>query len=146
MGKTLPLHKSLLPTAFGTCTLKSAKQLSGVTMKDTCRTTMKYLVNAGTWHSNMLPREAYLLLLALFLLDQKQSHHVNWAVFSPVPGSSHCSSRRKTLHIQTAGKGSSCYICSYLTVLQYLWIPTASTSLYHQGKKKYNTSLYVSCN
>lgn len=83
---------------------------------------------------------------SLFLLDQKQSHHVNQAVCLPVPNYSHSSSRRKTLHIQTAGKNSSCYICSNLTVLQYLWIPTASTSLYHQGKKKYNNPLYVSCN
>lgn len=44
-------------TAFGICTLRSAKQLSSVMMKDTCRTTMKYPVNAGTWHSNTLPRE-----------------------------------------------------------------------------------------
>lgn len=100
MGKTLPSQVTHLPTAFGTCTLKSAKQLSSVMMKDTRRTTMKYLVNAGTSHSNML----------LFLLDQKQSHHVNQAIFSPVPSYSHCSSRRKMLYIQTAGKSSCCYI------------------------------------
>lgn len=57
MGKTLPLQITDLPTAFGTCTLKSVKQLSSVMMKDTCRTAMKHPVNAGTWHSSMLPRE-----------------------------------------------------------------------------------------
>lgn len=99
MGKALPSQVTHLPTACGTCTLKSAKQLSGVMMKATSHTTMKYLVNAGTWRSNMLSRETL-----FFLLDQKQSHHVNQAVFSPVPSYSHCSSRRKTLHIQAAGK------------------------------------------
>lgn len=48
MGKTLPLQVTNLPTAFGTRTLKSVKQLPSVITKDTCRTAMKRLVNAGT--------------------------------------------------------------------------------------------------
>lgn len=112
---------------------------SSVMTKESCCTTMKYPVNAEQGIQIHCQEK-----FSLFLLDQKQSHHINQAVFLQAHRPSHCSNGRKTLHIQASEKSNSCYMCSKLTVLQYLWI---LTSLCHQGKKKSTIiPFYVSCN
>jgi len=79
-----------LPAAFGTHTLKSAKQLASVMMKESCRTTTKYLVNAGRWHSKHAAKRNSLCFSWIrhnrTVLTKLYSHHFPVAVIAQDEG------------------------------------------------------------
>lgn len=62
---------------------------SSVMTKESCCTTMKYPVNAEQGIQIHCQEK-----FSLFLLDQKQSHHINQAVFLQAHRPSHCSNGR----------------------------------------------------
>lgn len=126
MGEMLPSQVTLLLTASEACALKQAVQ-----SHDEGITSYHHEISSQCWN-RVFKYTAKRNSLCFYWI--RSNHHILTKTYSCEfisPATAQMEGRHYTS--RQLEKSSSCYICSNLTVLQYLWI---LTSLCHQGKKK----------